>query len=120
MYLSSVPPWFFTASATVDEVKIHRFERLARGFVKTFFRRFQVELMLADKFRHALLRLIRERGEAAHVGKKHGHLPARAAERKFFRLEQFIHHVRRNDFGKDGFDAALFTFLEHDAIGDQA
>ncbi len=120
MYLSSVPPWFFTASATVGQIKIHRFERFARGFVEAFFRRRRIKLMFADEFRHALLRLVGERGETAHIGEKHGDFAARAAERKFFRAEQFVHDIRRNDFGENRFDAALFAFFKHDAVGDKA
>jgi hypothetical protein len=44
----------------------------------------------------------------------------RAAEGKLFRAQQFIHHIRRNDFGENGFDAALFPLLKNHAIGDEA
>ena len=101
------------------QIEVHRFERFLRGLLDAFVRRLGVEFMFVDEIRHALLHFIGQRGEPADVRKKNGHLAAGPAEGKFFRTQQFVHHIRRNNFGEDGFDAALFALLKHHAIGDQ-
>ena len=102
------------------EIQVHDLQRFARRFLVIFFRRRHIHVVRADIFRHVFLHLVGEGGEAAHVRKENGDFAPRAAERQGFRAEQFVDHVRRNDFGKDRFHAALLAFLKHHAIGNEA
>ena len=65
------------------------------------------------------MRCIGQFGKTSHVGEEHRDFAPGAAEFDRLGFEQFVDDVGRDDFGKNGFDAAPLSLLEDKAIRDE-